>query len=229
MPGLSDPIPAYVIHSRPYRNSSLMLTCLTQSYGRVVVAARSARGPKSRFRGQLQSFIPLLMQWREGRDIYSLSHLELRREPQLLFGSALLCAFYVNELLWHLTLAGSASDELFFHYEKVLSDLSTRTDYERVLRLYEKQLLIDLGYGISWTHTAPHHEPIMPDQLYTFECQFGFSKLEKPSGRCYLGRSLLAMASNEIKDCDLLAMKHLMRRQIAFYLGNKAIHTRDFF
>lgn len=227
MVGVSNPVAVYVIHARPYRNSSLMLTCLTETHGRVVVAARSARGPKSRFRGQLQSFIPLLMQWREGRDIFFLNHLELRFPPPPLHGRSLLCAFYVNELLWHLILPSSPNPDLFFRYEQVILDLSLRQDYDRVLRLYEKQLLVDLGYGISWTHVAGENEPINPDEYYCFEFQRGFVRQIGRRGHGYLGQTLLAMANNDLKEQDLMPLKHLMRRQIAFYLGDKVIHSRS--
>ena len=90
--------PLFILHSRPYSNTSLILDCLTMNYGRISLMARSARGPKSRYKGMLQLFSPLLASWTGSRELKNLGIVERQGPICRLEGRCLVCGFYLNEL-----------------------------------------------------------------------------------------------------------------------------------
>src|ERR1700722_10385018 len=105
--------PCFVLHSRPYRNTSLIVELLTKHYGRIAAIARSARGPKSRFKGCLQSFVPLLISWSGRGELMYVSAVELQAMPYQLNGKALMSGFYLNELLVRLLLHQDDYSQVF--------------------------------------------------------------------------------------------------------------------
>ena len=54
---------AFVLHSYPFRETSLVLEVFSRQHGRVPLVARGARRPKSALRGLLMSFQPLALSW----------------------------------------------------------------------------------------------------------------------------------------------------------------------
>lgn len=221
-----EAVPAYIIHSYPYKNSSLMLVCLTP-FGRMSVAAKSARGMKSKFKGQLQLFVPLVMNLKEGRDIYFLNHAELADCPWMLSSESMLCAFYMNELLWHLMKGGQESLGIYQDYHQSLKNLSENlVPNQVILRQFEKKLLDHLGYGVSWTHEAVTQLPIVPSRCYDFKSQQGFVDYSLSSG--FKGESILAMHNDAISSEHLHDLKQIMRLQLSFYLEGKKIISRQY-
>ena len=91
--------PTYILHRRAYSNTSYIIDFFTRTHGRVSAVARSARGPKSRYRGKLELFVPMLVTWTGKYELKNLGEVEFCQPPIDLQGNALLCAFYLNELL----------------------------------------------------------------------------------------------------------------------------------
>ncbi len=220
---------AYILHARPYRETSLMLDCLTKECGRISVAARNARGNSSRFRGACQLFSPLLFNLRGIKSPYNLMQLEICDSPYRLVGDALLCGFYVNELFCKLINAEEDSELVFNLYEETLLQLHQPQNIEIVLRIFEKKLLSVLGYELSWTHTADDNMPIDPDRHYNFYLQQGFILASKLDDYAYPGSSLLAMHQENITDIDAVYLKKIMRQRINFYLDGIPINSRKNF
>lgn len=218
--------PAFVLHTRYYRNTSLLVDLFTESQGRVSVLARSARGPKSRFRGLLQPFMPLLIGYGGKSSLKYLNQLELSAAPFSVNGQALYCGFYLNELLVRLLKPEDAYTDLYHHYSATLSLLSARADLEVVLRCFEKKLLSELGFGIE-----------LPDEIeaalsYHFIAGQGFAPLPagRASGSSFSGEHLLAIAQDEYSDAMVLASaKRLMRQALAPHLGHRPLASRDVF
>src|SRR5436189_4699578 len=94
-----DDQPAFVLHAYPYRETSLIVEALTEAYGRVALVARGAKRPRSELRGLLQGFQPLLLSWAGGGELKTLQRAEWRGGLPRVGDSALLCGFYLNELL----------------------------------------------------------------------------------------------------------------------------------
>ena len=138
---------SFVLHTRPYRDTSLLVDLFTYQSGLVTVVARNARGLKSRFQGQLQLFKPLWAAWTGRHELKSLVRLEANKLPYLLSGQALMCGFYVNELLLRLLNRQESLSSLFDAYELVLERLLAGDPGFASLRYFEIHLLEEVGYG----------------------------------------------------------------------------------
>ncbi len=112
--------PAYVLHHRPYRDSSLLLEIFTPDHGRVGLVARGARSPKSRLYGVLQPFQPLLISWVGRGELATLSGAEANGPPQRLQGKSVISGFYINELLLRLLHRHDPHAALFDGYARTL-------------------------------------------------------------------------------------------------------------
>ena len=221
---------AYVLHSRPYRNTSLILETFTANMGRQTLVARSARGLKSRFQGQLQSFVPLVISYSGQGELKNLTAAELIRRPYDLEGCDMMCGFYLNELLLRLLQKGEEHKALFFEYEKTLGLLEKRSNVELNLRLFEKKLLSELGYAINLSTDAVTGMPIDAGQWYQFLSDQGFVEATSVirGANVYSGDSLLAFATGDLISSDHFSdAKRLMRQALAVYLGHKPIKSRE--
>jgi len=144
----------YVLHQRPYRDTSLIVELYTRDYGRLGAFARAARGPRSRF-ACLQPFRPLLLSWSGRGEAPSLTAAEGAGPPPApLAAERLLSAFYLNELLLKLTVAHDPQGELYAHYAATLERMRAGEALEDVLRRFESRLLELIGYGSELTVEA---------------------------------------------------------------------------
>ncbi len=222
--------PAFVLHSRPYSNTSLVVELLTRRHGRIAALARSARGLKSRYKGKLQAFSPMLISWSGRYELVNLGQVELSSKPYLLEGKHLLSAFYLNELLLRLLQKNDAHIELFDRYEKTLHQLEQGACLQTVLRLFEKNLLIELGYALPLHYEAQTREPINADAHYQFIPERGFLYVQQETvdSTIFSGRSLLALQQEALDSEDILKdVKRLMRTVLNLYLGAKPIKCRE--
>lgn len=237
--------PAYVLHTRSYRNTSLLVDFYTRGYGRLGAVARGVRASrKNPARALLQPFIPLLVSWQKGRsDLVTLIQVEgdtgagrttLRLTLQ---GSSLLAGLYVNELMVRLIKGGDPSNELFLIYQQVLGSLSNTRFHERDLRIFEKRLLAVLGYGVTF-HRDQFGHPIDPTAHYFYEPQKGFKRVitllptfeKEGSGGIFRGSSLFSFGKEALADFQSLQdAKHLMRQILAWHLGDKPLQSRKLF
>lgn len=219
--------PVYVLHTRPFRNTSLLVDFFSQEYGLVSVVARSARGPKSRYQGQLQLFTPMLAAWFGKHELKTLTQLELQGMPHQLHQKALFSAFYINELISRVLQKEDPHPSLFLHYQNALQRLEENKDIETVLRLFEKRLLEALGFGLPLQYEAQTHQLLRDDLHYDFLPAQGFVQNEKG---VFSGRVLHAIAAEDFSTAEtLLATKRLMRLALIPVLGNKPLHSRELF
>lgn len=226
-----DVQPIMVLHTRPYRNTSLLVDVFSQQFGRVSLVAKSARGPRSRFQGQLQLFSPLLASWVGRHELKTLTRLECAGVPYGLQGAALLSGFYINELLMRLLDKEDAYVALFDRYRTTLSQLTVADQVATSLRYFEKHLLHELGYGLLLEGEVDTQRPFNPHQTYRYVMERGFVLDDDPlSTRGIIGQYLIdfqeerlapAVANNEIKQ--------LMRMVLSHYLGTKPLKSRELF
>ena len=222
--------PAYVLHRRPYRNTSLIVELFSQHYGRVSVVAKSARGFKSRYRGALDLFSPLLVSWVGQRELKTLGNIELHDSPLMLEQSALLCGFYMNELLMRLLQRDDPYPDLFIFYQQTLRQLLQRNSLSLLLRQFEKKLLEELGYGLPLHREFQSGLPIDPNAYYEYIPDQGFLRSEKkvPDAFVFLGHSLIALNTGHFhEEKTLQDIKRLMRMAIACHLGSKPLRSRE--
>src|SRR3954470_14808649 len=140
---------AFVLHTYPYRETSLIVEAFTRAFGRVSLLARGARRPRSAMRGVLLAFQPLALAWFGKGELRTLARAEWVGGQPLLQGEALLCGFYLNELLLRLLPREDAHEALFVQYQRALQQLAAGTETGPVLRAFEKSLLKELGYAMT--------------------------------------------------------------------------------
>ena len=225
--------PAYILHARPFRNTSLLIELFTRHHGRVSVVARSARGLKSRYRGKLQLFNYLLVSWTGRSELKNLGTVEFARAPHNLTRLNLACGFYLNELLMRLLHKEDAHAELFDRYHSLLEQFTRAIPTEMVegqLRLFEKYLLAALGYALPLLHEAQQGMPIQSEQRYVFIPHRGFivENSMESSVLTISGASLLALHHETLESPSvLLEIKRLLSAVLHNYLGDKPIKSRE--
>ena len=221
--------PVYVLHTYPYLETSLVVELFTRNFGRVGTIAKGARRPRSAMRGMLQSFQPLIAQWSGKSELRNLHGVEWQGGLHRLQGQALICGFYLNELMLRLLPRDDAHEALFEHYESALQALANHEVHPIVLRRYEVSLLQELGYALPLTHEAENGNVIEPDEWYLFVPELGAVKNHHgQSGVQCRGKTLLDMAQSDYSDAQTLQQsKQLMRTLISHYLGDKPLHTRQ--
>ncbi|MFA5939225.1 MAG: DNA repair protein RecO [Sinimarinibacterium sp.] len=209
--------PAYLLAQRPYRESSALIEIFTSTHGRVGLVARSARGPKSRLRGVLQPFTPLLLSWRAGGELGTLSAAEARAAPITLSGERIFFGWYLNELLLRLLQRQDPHPALYALYAAVLPSLAGSADEaERALRLFEKRLLAGIGYGLRFPPT------IDPVGRYRLDHDGGFVAVQDG----YSGASLMAVRDEQLNDPALRRdVRRLLREAIRRQLGGRELES----
>jgi DNA repair protein RecO (recombination protein O) len=218
----------YVLHTYPFKETSLVVELFSQQYGRVAAVAKGARRPHSVMRGMLQSFQQLSGTWSGKNELKTLHSLDWSAGLTLIKGEALMCGFYINELLLRLLPREDAHENLFIHYEQALQMLADECDLATTLRRFELKLLQELGYAVPLL--ADENElAIDADKVYRYEAEYGACELKATKNGVQLqGKTLLDMAKNDYSDAQTqLQSKQLMRYLLAHYLGDKPLHTRQ--
>ncbi|CAM3581352.1 DNA repair protein RecO [Parendozoicomonas haliclonae] len=236
--------PAWVLHSRPYRETSLIVDLLTRDHGKISVVVNGARGAATKKgrprRGQLlQPFAELLVSWTGKTELKTLKALEQRRVIPL-SGIRLFSGLYANELLQRLLQPWQAVDDLLELYIWLLEHLSSDTHLERVLRLFEKNLLDLLGYGLPLGYAAGSGDEMTNDGWYRYDPDNGFwpvvfagqgHEVEDAgaSRNLFSGAMLQALAEDRIEDRYLGQAKRLMRMAVGLHLGERPLRSRELF
>ena len=231
-PERHDDEPAFVLHSYPYRETSLIVEALTAGFGRIGLIARGAKRPRSELRGLLLAFQPLALSWTGRGELKGLTRAEWRGGLPLLTGAALLCGFYLNELILKLVPREDPHPRLFEQYEATLAALATRKNAAaraELLRGFELVLLAELGYALPLTRDADTGAPVVPDQRYHYAFDRGPQRAAEPHARWPIvhGATLLALASQRFPDAASAAeAKRLMRDVLDHYLEHRRIFSR---
>lgn len=230
-----DQQPGFVLHTYPYRETSLIVEVFSRDHGRVGLVAKGARRPASQLRGVLMAFQPLLVDWSGGGEMKTLVRAEWMGGQPLLGGQALLCAYYANELLMRLLPREDAHPRLFGAYGVALKALAAGEPQEVILRRFELALLQELGYGLSLDADADGL-PVQAGSRYAYIIERGPVALDDHDLEAtealatVSGRTLLDMAAGDFRNPDTLAQsKALMRRLIHHQLGGQQLQSRRVF
>ena len=225
-----DDEPAFLLHGYAYRETSIIVEVLTATRGRVAAVARGARRPRSELRGVLQAFQPLTLSWSGGGELKTLIRAEWRGGLPLVAGSALLCGFYLNELLLKLLPREDPHPQLFRDYEFALAQLADGAEQGPVLRRFELRLLAELGYALPLTHEADTGRPVDPATRYYYAFDRGPRAAVAEPGQRYpqvRGATLLALAQHDFSAPDAaVEAKRLMREVLDHYLERRTIVSR---
>lgn len=177
----------FVLLTRPWRETSLMVEVFTREHGRRLMIARGARRPQSLLRGHLLPFHRLVWHWRGRGEVVNIASVEWQGKISFIPRQALLSAHYLNELLFRLLPSHDPHPALFDGYANTLQAMSSMTDraltshyLQACLRRFEVVLLQEIGYGINVSHTCDDHAPILPHAHYHYLHGNGFSALPAP-------------------------------------------------
>lgn len=230
--------PAYVLHTRPYRDTSMLLDLLTPDFGRVGAVAKGVRQGKSQRRPLLNPFLPLLVSLSGNSSLKTLTAVEADGIAHRLVGLSLYSGFYVNELMVRLLGEQDPNPDLFDDYRWTLNALAAipvEASPEPVLRQFEWRLLSSLGYAVSFTEEADTGEAVRADALYRFDPEAGFiptysSRDPRETPSLFVGADILGCAAADFANPQILSTaKRLNRLMLNPLLGHKPLKSRELF
>lgn len=219
--------PAYVLHSRPYRETSLLLELLTRDHGRLGVVARGVRGERAQLRrAQLEPFECLAVGLLRRGELATLIAIDVPAVYMSIHGNAVLAGLYLNELIVRLTGRDDPLPQLFDAYALTLQRLSASEQLAWTLRRFERDLLQAIGYGLPLQYDARSGEPLDPAAHYRFNVGEGALRCAEVAGEVLRGSDLLALAADQMPDSHgLLALRNMMRQVIRFHLGGGELRS----
>lgn len=222
----------FILHTYAFKETSVVAEVFTRAHGRVALIARGARRPASSLRGLMQPFTPLLLSWFGKSELKTLHGAEWQGGVIAPQGSALMCGFYLNELMLRLLARGDAHQGLYDAYVATLAQLAVAapTSFEHILRRFEKTLLSETGYAPTFDREAGDGELVRAERTYVYQVERGPQRAASSSGEGVpvTGQTLLNIATNCFDDATTLAeAKPLMRMLINHYLGAKPLYTRQ--
>lgn len=222
---------AVVLHAHPWRETSLIVELFARDHGRLPLVAKGARRPGSALRGVLMAFQPLLVDWSGGGEVRTLVRAEWKGGLPLLSGRALLCGYYLNELLVRLMARDDPHPRLFDQYMAALGALSGGMPLDRTLRSFEFSLLRELGHLPDLARRADAAEPVAADGRYVLIIEHGLVEAaQRHPGPILSGRCLLEMQAGRFPDGEtLLQAKQLARQLIGHHLGGQELQSRRVF
>ncbi|MCY3939693.1 MAG: DNA repair protein RecO [Gammaproteobacteria bacterium] len=227
---------SWVLHSRPFRETSLIVEAFSREFGRMGLVARGGRRPRSALALAARPFRPLLLSWAGRGELATLTAAETTPQHSTLAppaGETLLAAMYLNELVLRLTRREDPHPELFDHYSQALGDLSAAGPMEPVLRRFELDMLASLGFGLNLRHDIEGRD-LAPEAAYCYRMEQGAEAL--PNGARtgeamnFSGAELLGIERGDWGSRDIRrAARRLLRTAIDFYLEGKPLNTRKVF
>lgn len=223
---------AYVLHTYPYRETSLLLDVFTRAAGRVTLVARGARRPRSAMRGVLLSFQPVQLGWYGKGEVRTLTRAEWIGGQPLLQGEALLCGFYLNELLLRLLPREDPHEALFARYGEALRGLASGAATGPILRAFEKALLREIGYALVLERDGASGLGVDAAKTYTYDPERGPVEVNATAQADLklAGQTLLDIARDDFSDAVTQQQaKLLMRSLINHRLEHQPLRSRRIF
>lgn len=226
-----DDEPAYVLHARPWRETSLLVEALTREHGRIGLLARGVHGPKKQaLRAALQPLQSIRLDAVMAGELAQLRRAESQDAAPRLLGQAMLAAFYINELVLRLAPRHDPLPELYHAYGQVRGRLAEAAGLAWALRRFERDLLDALGFGFDWT-SAADGQPIDPAARYRLDPQEGPLRLLSERNAAErrglaTGSALLALGEDRMPDAaDLASLRPQMRAVLLHHLGGRGLKS----
>jgi DNA repair protein RecO (recombination protein O) len=213
----------------------LIIEVFARDHGRVALVAKGARRPASALRGVLMTFQPLVLDWSGGGEVKTLARGEWRGGQPMLKGGALLCGYYLNELVLRLTAREDPHPALFDAYEAAMAALARGESPSVLLRRFELALLRELGYAVVLDADIDGH-PFQPEAPYLYIIERGPRRhvAEEEGGRkegiAISGQSLIDLGAGDFsRSVTLSEAKRLLRALINHTLGGQSLQSRRVF
>ena len=225
--------PAFVLLNRPYRETSWIIEVFSREYGRLGLVAKGARAKKSKFRGMLQPFQPLLLSWTGKGELPTLTGAETADGFNELLGQSMICGFYLNELIYRLLTRHDPHRALFDQYTIAMDHLQSMDQLNSALRAFEFIILRETGYELRLDCDFENGQPIEDNGYYRYVHGRGATRtVEGARSRedVYSGHMLRALAAGKtLGDDGLGQAKHLLREQLSHLLGRHDIVSRSLY
>ncbi len=220
--------PGYILHRRPFRDSSQILDVITRDYGKIAVVARGSRGAKSRLAGILRPFLPLRVSWVAKSDLGTLTGAETAGRPAGMVGDAMLSAYYVNELLMNFLHKHDPQSEIYSLYETTIESLVGTNHVAACLRCFELELLSLLGYAVNLDHEFGKTDALVAQQNYQYRMEQGLVAVDGDTGALVFSGAVFSdIAAQRFDDPAVLrSASQLMRAIVSFHLGGKELKSR---
>jgi DNA repair protein RecO (recombination protein O) len=218
-----------VLHSYPYKETSLIVDLFTRDFGRIGVVAKGAKRPLSKLRGVLQTFQPLSLSFSGKSELRTLIDAEWVGGLLPLEKTALLCGFYLNELLVKLLARDDAHPKLFDHYVSTLNELAHGEPAQITLRKFERALLKETGVAADLTCCTTTRSPVETGGQYVVDPERGARTAgQGETWPIVSGKTLIDMEREDYADPQTQAQsKQLMRFLLAYHLGGAPLNTRQ--
>lgn len=220
--------PAWLLHHRPFRDTSRILDVLTRQHGRVSLVARGSRSAKSRLRGILRPFMPLAVSWFSRSDMGTLTGAEIGGAPVSLGGDALLSGYYLNELLINLLHRHDPQPEIFDAYAATVRGLASGERIAAQLRQFEMEFLRLLGYALNLSVDSETGLPLEANRRYEYRAELGpVAAGEREGAMMFTGSELESIDRRAFAGNDVLeGANRLLRGVIAYHLNGKELKSR---
>ena len=224
--------PAFVLHSIPYKETSLILDVFTRSYGRMALIAKGAKRPHSVLRPVLQRFQPLAVSWSGKSELRTMTKAEWLGGVPPLVGDALLCGFYLNELLVKFIAREDSHEDLYDEYATTIHCLGQDpTELEPILRPFELALLRETGFAAALDRCVDSNQMPEEDEHYVYQPERGLRKLQADDPGHWpvmTGKHLARMNTKDYSDPETLSQsKTLIRFLLGLHLQDQAMTTRQ--
>lgn len=217
---------AFLLHQRPYGNTSVMAEMFTLDNGRISVIAKGAKKPKSKFFGVLSPFSKLRITYRGKSELKTLTNVDKEDIFSDSFSKLSYTLLYINELLIKILPQGAPQKELFHLYDKFLLEIKTSNEIDIILRRFEIDLLEMLGYGINFINEVDSGQSIDADKLYDFVPELGFK--ESPNG-IFNGKEIISISKLDFENINKKKFKSLTTMAIGYSLDGGDLKSRQIF
>ena len=220
--------PAWLLHHRPFRDSSRIIDVLSRDFGRLSLVARGSRSAKSRLKGLLRPFLPLKLSWVIRGELGTLTGAELNGAPIALGGDALMSGYYLNELMLNLLHRHDPQPEIYSVYGTAIGNLTAAGDVAATLRRFEMEALGLLGYALMLDHEALTGEDLETATRYEYRIEQGPVPVARSEGQMvFRGDLLRSIQAQEFDNAETLrAANRLLRQVINYHLGGKELKSR---
>ena len=231
--GIIEQEPAYLLHHRPYSETSQIINLFTQKYGRVDLIAKGSKRPKSKFKSFLQPFLPIRVSWSGRSQLKTLREIEVTGVYiEKIKGKHLMSAFYLNELILSFLTVADPYPDLFTDYSSAITELSDASNIEIALRKFELSMLSEIGYAINFDTEAMSSKNIQKEERYIFYPEQGFRLVNDSSNTKIIikGSEIKAIKNQDFSSPNTLkAAKKILRLAIDHHLDGKELNSKKVF
>ncbi|MCZ6803885.1 MAG: DNA repair protein RecO [Proteobacteria bacterium] len=224
--------PCYILHSRDYRESSLILEIFSREFGRISLVAKGAKRNKKRQAINYNLYQKYLVSWVSKSELGTLIDIDLDNLMKSFKPGQIMTGFYMNEVILRLLHKHESHPELFDSYDSTISKLLNDEPEQTLLRYYEKTLLRSLGYGVILDHDVQTGEPINAEEDYFYVFDFGPSieTHNTSPGIKISGKTLLELNTETLSDArNINEAKLFFRSILNQHFGNKPLASRQLY